>query len=187
MSNSLYAAAKAALDYLADDCEAQWSPEQRAVVEVLREATKNPEPKLGPLAIAMDGGLVQNVCSDDPRLIGNISILVIDYDTDGAETVYHVPQVDKQIPALVSEAQLYETVCSPADGIKLAETWRRYMNDEVTLECAIVNAEADGYKVRLVPGSSDRWEWYTDEAAVSFVDYEDADAAWMAAYLDIVQ
>lgn len=186
MTTSLYAAAKAALDYLADDCEAQWSPEQRNVVEALREAIKTKEPPLGPLAIACDGGLVQSVVSDDPRLIGNISILVIDYDTDGAETVYFVPQVDKQIPTLVSEAQLYETVCGPADRINLPETWRRYMNDEVTLECAIVNAEAEGYKVRLVPGSTDRWEWYTDEA-VAFTDVASEDEAWIAAYLDTVQ
>lgn len=182
MSNSLYAAAKAALDYLADDCEEHWSPEQRNVVAMLRAVTAEP---IGPIAIVCDGGLVQSVNTDDLRLQG-LQFLVIDYDTDGAEIVFGVPQKDAQDPTAESDAQMHGDVAVAANGIDLAEAWRRYMTDDVTLECAIVNAEADGYKVRLVPGSTDRWEWYTDEA-VAFVDYEDADAAWMAAFQDSVQ
>lgn len=164
---------------------------QLDVVTEAREWTDRTwtEPALGPLAIAMEGGIVQSVCSDDQRLINNIRVLVIDYDTDSAETVYYVPQVDKTgvDPTCVSEAQLYESVCGPADGIDLHETWRRYMDDEVTLDCAKINAESEGYRVRRVPGSTtDRYEWFTTEA-VAFVDYPNEDEAWMAAYKDLVQ
>lgn len=149
------------------------------------EARQTPPPRLGPLVIACDGGLVQSVSSNDERLIHKLDIMVIDYDVDGAETVYSVPQKDAQDPTAESDAQVHEEVCNEADAIDVGETWRRYINDEVTLECAMVNAEAEGYRVRLVPGSAVRYEWFTDEA-VAFIDYPDEDAAWMAAYKDIV-
>lgn len=154
--------------------------------ELVLQAQAWTEPAFGPLAIVCDGGIVQSVDTDDERLIGKLDIVVIDYDIDGAEEVYAVPQVGEADPTLVSEAQLFGVAVTPADGIDLAETWRRYMADEVTLDTAKINAESEGYRVRLVPGSTDRWEWFTAEA-VAFVDYEDADAAWMAAYQDLVQ
>jgi hypothetical protein len=151
--------------------------------ELIKEAREHEEPKLGPLAIVCDGGLVQSVNTDDVRLLG-LQTLVIDYDTDSAETVYYVPQVGE--PA-ESEAQLCGVVVTLATGIDLAKTWHRYMEDEVTLDCAKVNAESEGYRVRRVPGSTtDRYEWFTTEA-VAFVDYPNEDEAWMAAYKDLVQ
>jgi hypothetical protein len=45
------------------------------------------------IVIAIDGGLVQSVSSDDPRLVGE-AVAVVDYDAEGAdpEEVVKVPQ-----------------------------------------------------------------------------------------------
>jgi hypothetical protein len=185
---------KASMDEGPGGLHASLSPEESTLVYRFLMERFTKEPPLGPLAIVCDGGLVQHVCSSDERLIGNVDIIVIDYDVDSAETVYAVPQNDPQDPTAESDAQIYGEAVTRA-SIPLAEVWRRYMADEVTLDCAKINAEAEGYRVRVVPTlrhsgdpapESERYEWFTDEA-VSFVDYEDEDAAWMAAYQDLVQ
>jgi hypothetical protein len=45
------------------------------------------------LVITIEGGLVQGVSSDDPRLVGE-AVAVIDYDAEGAEPeeVHRIPQ-----------------------------------------------------------------------------------------------
>lgn len=178
---------KAAMDAgPAGVCAILTSEEATAIYRLIEAAFERIKIPFDPIAIVCDGGIVQSVNTDDERLIGKLDILVIDYDVDGAEEVYAVPQVGEADPTLVSEAQLFGVAVTPADGIDLPETWRRYMADEVTLDTAKINAESEGYRVRLVPGSTDRWEWFTAEA-VAFVDYEDADAAWMAAYQDLVR
>jgi len=47
------------------------------------------------IVITVEGGLVQGVSSDDPRLVGE-AVAVIDYDAEGAdpEEVEQVPQGD---------------------------------------------------------------------------------------------
>ena len=47
------------------------------------------------IVITIEGGLVQGVSSDDPRLVGE-AVAVIDYDAEGAdpEEVHQVPQGD---------------------------------------------------------------------------------------------
>jgi hypothetical protein len=78
------------------------------------------------IAIALDGGVVQSVVSDDPRLQG-IDVLVIDYDAEGATELYQVRQTgaghaadDKAYAALSDHA------IGAADGIALAETWEQF-------------------------------------------------------------
>jgi hypothetical protein len=48
-------------------------------------------PDLGSIAVTLEGGTVQDVVTDDQRLHG-IDVMVIDYDTDGADETYDVPQ-----------------------------------------------------------------------------------------------
>ena len=45
------------------------------------------------IVITVEGGLVQGVSSDDPKLVGH-EVVVIDYDSEGAdrEEIEHVPQ-----------------------------------------------------------------------------------------------
>jgi hypothetical protein len=45
------------------------------------------------IVITIEGGLVQSVSSDDPRLVGE-AVAVIDYDAEGAdpEEIHQVPQ-----------------------------------------------------------------------------------------------
>ena len=50
------------------------------------------------LVITVEGGLVQGVSSDDPKLVGQ-KVAVIDYDAEGAdpEEVEQVPQGEGEI------------------------------------------------------------------------------------------
>lgn len=45
------------------------------------------------IVITLEGGLVQGISSDDPKLVG-LKVVVIDYDSEGvdADEVEHVPQ-----------------------------------------------------------------------------------------------
>lgn len=45
------------------------------------------------IVITIEGGLVQSVSSDDPRLVGE-AVAVVDYDAEGAdpEEIHQVPQ-----------------------------------------------------------------------------------------------
>jgi hypothetical protein len=51
----------------------------------------NCEPDVGPLAIIVEDGQVQDLVTDDKRLQG-IEAIVIDYDFEGAENTYPVQQ-----------------------------------------------------------------------------------------------
>ena len=66
--------------------------------------TEDSEPKKGArpnqdatperrLAVVLEGGLVQAVVTDHPSLLG-IEVMIIDYDTEGAESPVPVPQPD---------------------------------------------------------------------------------------------
>jgi hypothetical protein len=50
--------------------------------------------KLKTVAIIIEGGLVQDIVSDDPAMFRDVDFLVIDYDTEGAEPedVYDLAQ-----------------------------------------------------------------------------------------------
>jgi hypothetical protein len=49
------------------------------------------------IVIAVEGGLVQSVSSDDPAMVGK-EIAIVDYDADGADPaeVHKVPQGEGQ-------------------------------------------------------------------------------------------
>ena len=44
------------------------------------------------LAVVIEGGLVQTICSDQPEKFAGIDVVVIDYDTDGSDDLTPVPQ-----------------------------------------------------------------------------------------------
>ena len=50
-------------------------------------------PDLEPIAVTIEGGAVQDIATDDARLRG-LDVLVVDYDPDGADETYEVPQKD---------------------------------------------------------------------------------------------
>jgi hypothetical protein len=88
------------------------------------------EMKLGPLAISMEGGIVQDAVSDDKRLHG-LDVLVIDYDTDGADKTYHVKQRDHRGQEYgTSEAYVSDRAVCPASGIDLSELWHNFIHAE---------------------------------------------------------
>jgi hypothetical protein len=90
--------------------------------------------ELGPLAISIEGGMVQDAVSDDKRLHG-LDVLVIDYDTDGAEVTYNITQRDRRGKVDgVSEAVVSDRAVGPASGIDLAELWHNYLNAEDGLD-----------------------------------------------------
>jgi hypothetical protein len=90
--------------------------------------------ELGPLAISIEGGMVQDAVSDDKRLHG-LDVLMIDYDTDGAEVTYNITQRDRRGKVDgVSEAVVSDRAVGPASGIDLAELWHNYLNAEDGLD-----------------------------------------------------
>lgn len=67
---------------------------QQVVLREVRKTLLQPDdPYLG---IVLEGGLVQAIVTDAPKLTGNWKVMVIDYDTDGAdpELFTPVPQGD---------------------------------------------------------------------------------------------
>jgi hypothetical protein len=50
------------------------------------------------IVIVLEGGLVQGISTDDPKLVGS-RVIVIDYDAEGAdpEEVSRVPQGDGRV------------------------------------------------------------------------------------------
>jgi hypothetical protein len=92
---------------------------------------------LGPIAITLEGGTVQDVVTDDKRLCG-IDVMVIDYDTDGADETYDVPQKSRNGEITeIATACLSDRAISAASGIELSEVWRRF-----SLACAADECEA---------------------------------------------
>ena len=94
------------------------------------------DPPLGPIGVVVEGGVVQGVVSSDTRLT-DTNAVVIDYDTDGVEHTYSVPQ----IPATdhVPRAELYDTQVQMATGIDFDDLWRRFCTvgpDHVEVEQA---------------------------------------------------
>jgi hypothetical protein len=81
---------------------------------------------LGPLGVVVEDGIVQFVVSNDTRLL-TTDVLVIDYDTDGVEATYSVPQ----IPATeyVPRATLYDMQVKQPTGIDFADLWRRFFTE----------------------------------------------------------
>jgi hypothetical protein len=77
----------------------------------------------GPLAIAIEDGCVPHALTNDQRLCG-LDVLVVDYDTDGAEETYHVPQ--KPGSECTPEAVLYDQEVGLATEIDLDDLWRRF-------------------------------------------------------------
>jgi hypothetical protein len=43
------------------------------------------------LYIVIEGGCVQSVCSDDPAAFAGVEVVVIDYDTEGADAADITP------------------------------------------------------------------------------------------------
>lgn len=75
--------------------DSEWNRECRdaAIRAVLAQSDK----PLLPFAIIVEGGLIQDVVSSDPRLVG-IKYVTIDYDTEGlsgADLITDVPQGGK--------------------------------------------------------------------------------------------
>jgi hypothetical protein len=82
---------------------------------------------LGPIAITMEGGTVRDVVNDDKRLCG-VDVMVIDYDTDGADETYDVPQKGKNgATTHVATACLSDRAIAAASGIELADHWRHFL------------------------------------------------------------
>jgi hypothetical protein len=89
---------------------------------------------LGPLAITIEGGAVQDAVSDDKRLHG-LNLLVVDYDIDGAEYTYNVTQKNhKGETDGVSEAVVTDAAVCAASGIDLAELWHNFTHGEDGLD-----------------------------------------------------
>jgi hypothetical protein len=90
--------------------------------------------ELGPIAVTIEGGAVQDVVTDDKRLLG-LDALIIDYDINGAELTYNVTQKNhKGEVDGVSEAVVTDAAVSLASGINLAELWHNFQNDEDGLD-----------------------------------------------------
>src|SRR5205823_329194 len=88
------------------------------------------EMELGPLAITIEGGAVQDAVSDDKRLHG-LDVLVIDYDIDGADMTYNVTQRDHRGKVDgASETVVSDRAVGPASGIDLAELWHNFQHAE---------------------------------------------------------
>jgi hypothetical protein len=81
---------------------------------------------LGPIAITLEGGTVQDVVTDDKRLCG-VDVMVIDYDTDGADQTYDVQQKARNgATTHVATACLSDRAIALASGIELTDLWRRF-------------------------------------------------------------
>ena len=65
----------------------------RAIKSLDRAIADTPRQPAGPIVITVEGGLVQGISSDDPKLVGK-KVTVIDYDSEGADAdeIEHVPQ-----------------------------------------------------------------------------------------------
>ena len=83
---------------------------------------------LGPIVITLEGGTVQDVVSDDKRLRG-IDVMIIDYDTDGADETYDVPQKSRNGAIThVATAWLSDRTITAASGIELTQLWQRFLS-----------------------------------------------------------
>jgi hypothetical protein len=90
--------------------------------------------KLGPIAVAIEGGAVQDVVTDDKRLHG-LDVLVIDYDIDGAEMTCNVTQRDHTGKDCgISEAIVSDHAVGPASGIDLAGLWHAFAHADDGLD-----------------------------------------------------
>jgi hypothetical protein len=94
-----------------------------------RASAQQPVKRL--IAIAVEGGRVTSVVTDDPDLLG-VEALIIDYDTDSADEgeITRVAQMQSGHQTHVSEALLYDEAISPANGIDLPATWRAFAESE---------------------------------------------------------
>lgn len=89
-----------------------------------------PARKLGPIAIALEGGLVQSIVTDDDRLRG-VDVLVVDYDTEGADEAELLDVAQKEydqkrkkwVTCDHTQAVVRGDVIGSAHGIDLAELW----------------------------------------------------------------
>jgi hypothetical protein len=91
------------------------------LADILDFLSSRAEP--GPIVVALEGGRVQAAVSDDSTL-HDIEVIVIDYDTDGADRIdlMDVPQSD---PTGEAEALVYCHKIGAANGINLPELMRR--------------------------------------------------------------
>ncbi len=99
-----------------------------ALCDRLNLAAHHPAPVI---AIALEGGVVQSVVTDDTRLHG-IAVLVIDYDTDGADEA-DLRLIEQRKGGEVvhyAGALLTDDVIGSAEGIDLAGAWREFTGTE---------------------------------------------------------
>jgi ParB-like chromosome segregation protein Spo0J len=67
------------------------------------------------IAIVLEGGMIQSVITDDPSL-RDVDVMVIDYDTDGADeqSIIHVPQPDGHYNPMEEAYAYFETIDASA-------------------------------------------------------------------------
>lgn len=73
------------------------------------------------IAVILEGGLVQSVVTDRPNLLPpDLEVLVIDYDTDGADPddLSHVPQSDGSLSAAIIHHPTLERATIALDAIR---------------------------------------------------------------------
>jgi hypothetical protein len=87
------------------------------------------------------GGTVQDVVTDDRRLCG-VDVMVIDYDTAGADETYDFPQKARNdaVTDIATACLSYRTI-SAASGIDLADLWQRF-----SLACPAYEREERPYE-----------------------------------------
>jgi hypothetical protein len=74
----------------------------------------------------LEGGTVQDVVTDDERLRG-FDVLVVDYDTDGADETYEIPQKSRNgATTHVTTACLSDRAIATASGIELTDLSPRF-------------------------------------------------------------
>lgn len=80
--------------------------------------------KRGPIAVVIEGGIVQAICTDDEQLQG-VDVLVIDYDTEGADEseLTDVPQRAVGVAVGSAKAVVRGDMIGAASGIDLATVW----------------------------------------------------------------